>query len=269
MNQPTTPNETPGEHLDMAKMPGHWALARIGKRVLRPGGLELTRQMLAALKIGQSDHVVEFAPGLGMTAQMALQANPASYTAVERDEVAARRVAAFLTGSHQRCVVGSAEKTGLETGSATVVYGEAMLTMQTSEQKRRITGEAARLLQTGGRYAIHEISLTPDDIDSVEVDRIESDLGAAIRAGVRPLRRSEWAALLESQGLTVETECTSGFHLLEPKRLIQDEGIRGAMRIAFNVLRDRQARRRLFTMRRAIRKHAHHLAAIMMMGVKL
>jgi hypothetical protein len=27
-------------------MPGHWVLARMGKRVLRPGGLELTRRLL-------------------------------------------------------------------------------------------------------------------------------------------------------------------------------------------------------------------------------
>ena len=44
---------------------GHWVLAKLGKRVLRPGGLELTRKMLSALSIGEEDDVVEFAPGLG------------------------------------------------------------------------------------------------------------------------------------------------------------------------------------------------------------
>ena len=28
-------------------MPGHWILAKLGKRVLRPGGLELTEHLLA------------------------------------------------------------------------------------------------------------------------------------------------------------------------------------------------------------------------------
>ena len=36
----------PGEGLKTEKMPGHWVLARLGKRVLRPGGMELTRLML-------------------------------------------------------------------------------------------------------------------------------------------------------------------------------------------------------------------------------
>lgn len=46
----------------MEKVQGHWALARVGKRVLRPGGIELTQGMLTALAIGPQDRVVEFAP---------------------------------------------------------------------------------------------------------------------------------------------------------------------------------------------------------------
>src|SRR5215208_2548433 len=60
----------PGEGLKTEKMPGHWVLARMGKRVLRPGGMELTRRMLDALRISESDDVVEFAPGMGVTARV-------------------------------------------------------------------------------------------------------------------------------------------------------------------------------------------------------
>jgi hypothetical protein len=41
----------PGVELGAGKMPGHWLLARLGKRVLRPGGLELTRSMLRSMLI--------------------------------------------------------------------------------------------------------------------------------------------------------------------------------------------------------------------------
>lgn len=58
MNQPTqTP--LPGDGLRQEKMPGHWLLAQMGKRVLRPGGIELTWKMLDALQIGKDDHVVD------------------------------------------------------------------------------------------------------------------------------------------------------------------------------------------------------------------
>src|SRR5829696_6291027 len=94
----------PGEGLKTDKMPGHWVLARMGKRVLRPGGIELTRRMLEALGVGPSDDVVEFAPGLGVTARLTLARGPKSYTAVERDEAAARVVEGYLGGGGGRCV---------------------------------------------------------------------------------------------------------------------------------------------------------------------
>ena len=263
-----TTHELPGEHLDMDRMPGHWALARIGKRVLRPGGIELTRRMLAALEIGPEDHVVEFAPGLGMTAKMTLANKPDSYTAVERDSAAAARVARYLSGPHQHCVVGSAEETGLDDACATVVYGEAMLTMQPPERKRAIVAEAARLLKPGGRYAIHEICLIPEDISDSDVEQIKHDLAQSIRVGVRPLRKSEWRDVLESAGLALKEEFTNEFRLLEPRRLVQDEGLRGAARIGWNVLRDAAARRRVLAMRQSIRKHAVHMRAIMLLALK-
>ena len=149
------------------KMPGHWLLARLGKRVLRPGGLGLTRRLLEALRIGQADEVVEFAPGLAATARLTLDCHPLRYTAVERDPAAVERVRRLLAGPDQRCVAGSAEDSGLAGGSATVVYGEAMLSMQLPDARDRIVAEAGRLLRPGGRYAIHELCLVPDDLDAV------------------------------------------------------------------------------------------------------
>src|SRR5690606_29165362 len=94
----STVNHTPGDQLNLephkpeatstlttATAPGHWVLARLGKKILRPGGLAATRMLLSQMNITRTDHMVEFAPGLGVTAQMILDKKPASYTAVERD----------------------------------------------------------------------------------------------------------------------------------------------------------------------------------------
>src|SRR3954470_19111013 len=113
----------PGAGLKTDRMPGHWVLARMGKRVLRPGGIALTRWMLGALGVDASDTVIEFAPGLGITARLTLALKPYSYTAVERDETAANIVRNYLSGERERCVVASAAETGLVSDSATVVYG--------------------------------------------------------------------------------------------------------------------------------------------------
>lgn len=259
---------SPGEGLATPKMPGHWVLARLGKRVLRPGGMELTRRMLDALNIVPEDDVVEFAPGLGLTAQLTLKRHPASYTAVERDAAAAEMVRKILKGPRQKCVTGSADQTGLPAEVATVVYGEAMLTMQTAEMKRRIVGEARRLLKSGGRYAIHEMCLVRDDLDEEVKKEINQALSRAIHVGVRPLTVSEWRELIEAEGFEVQSEVRAPMHLLEPRRLLSDEGLKRSLRFIWNVVRDREARARVLMMRNVFRRYQANLAAVTLICVK-
>ena len=73
----------PQSDRDVEHLQGHWLLARIGKRVLRPGGKKLTGRMLAKTELEGKD-VVEFAPGLGRTTQLILERKPKSYRGVDR-----------------------------------------------------------------------------------------------------------------------------------------------------------------------------------------
>lgn len=259
----------PEKTTDVSKMSGHWLLAKMGKRVLRPGGLELTRQMLSHLKVSTDDSVVEFAPGLGITAQMVMKKNPASYVAIEREEAAADKVRGYLqSGRNYQCRVGLAEDTGLPSESATVVYGEAMLSMQTDEKKRQIIREAARILKPGGRYGIHELCVASDDIDSALQKEIHTDLSSAIRVNANPATVNYWKKIVEEEGFEVEQVVTVPFHLLEPKRLIQDEGLAGAVRFAVNLLRYQEERQRILNMRKVFRKYRSYLNGIAIVAVK-
>lgn len=249
-------------------MPGHWLLARLGKRVLRPGGLELTRRMLDALEISPRDAVVEFAPGLGVTARMTLERHPASYVAVEADDAAAARVRALLTAPAQRCIAGSAADVPLPENSATIVYGEAMLTMQGAAQKSRIVREAARLLKPGGRYGVHELCIVPDDAGESLKTEIQRALSHSIHVGARPLTVKEWRAILETEGFTVQAEIRRPMRLLEAGQLVRDEGWPGALRFAWNLCRDREARGRVLAMRGVFVKYRAHLAAVALVAVK-
>ena len=211
---------------------------------------------------------MEFAPGLGVTARLTLACRPASYTAVERDRDAAAVVQKILSGPNQSCVVGTAEQTGLADASATVVYGEAMLSMQPPSAKARIIAEAARLLQPNGRYGIHELCLTPNDVPNEIREAICRELSDDIHVGVRPLTVQEWEEALMSAGFTVIAEEKSAMHLLEPARLIRDEGLLRAIRFVWNVATHSQARRRVLAMRRVFRKYSQHLAAVAFVAVK-
>lgn len=260
-------SELPGEGQTAGKMQGHWALARVGKRVLRPGGIELTRKMLDALAIGPGDNVVEFAPGLGATAGIVLRRHPDSYCAVERDPAAAALMRRKFTTS--KVVQGGAEDSGLPAACASVVYSEALLSMQVPQQKSRIIAEATRLLRNGGRYGIQELCLLPDDISTALRQEIQADMSKEIHVGVQPLCPHEWVRLFQENGLNVTWIGTAPMHLLEPRRLLRDEGIAGASRIAFRAATNPALGKRILAMRRLFHKYGQHLGAISLVGERL
>lgn len=261
--------DLPGSTLDVAKMPGHWVLAQIGKRVLRPGGLELTRTLLDGLAIGEDDEVVEFAPGLGMTASMILDRKPRRYVGIERDEQAVQWTARQLPRNANVSVVGgTVDRTTLPDTTTSVVIGEAMLSMHTQEHKRRIVAEAFRLLRPGGRYGIHELCIVPDDIPVDQRQEIDRALSATIHVGVRPLPEHEWKHLLEDVGFRVTEIGYAPMYLLRPRRLVQDEGVLGALRLAKNLALNRVARRRVLAMRRVFEQYRNNLCAIVLIAQK-
>lgn len=258
----------PCEQMPSDKAPGHWLLARLGKRVLRPGGMDLTRHMIVALGIKPSDNVVEFAPGMGITAQMTLKAQPQNYTAIESNAEAAQQVEQYLNGLNQHCFVASAHETCLPSESATVVYGEAMLSMQPNSRKLDIMKEAARILKPGGRYAIHELCLAPTDISPELQKTIHRELAEALHVGATPLVREQWSLLLQSAGFKVIDIYTAPMALLEPGRVVSDEGLFRFLKIVLRLLKDPSAWQRVSQMRSIFRKHKEHLAAIVIIAEK-
>lgn len=249
-----------------ADVPGHWLLARLGKRVLRPGGVELTTRLLGTAAISGAD-VVELGPGLGRTAADIVALQPKSYVGVDDTAAATAAVASIVTPSGGTVVVASAAETGLTADSADVVVGEAMLTMQGDKAKRAIVDEAFRVLRPGGRYAIHEMALTPDSLPQELKDDIRRDLARSIKVNARPLTAAEWTGLLSDSGFEVVSVDHAPMALLNPARVIADEGIMGALRLVGNLLVRPAARKRVIGMRGTFRRYQQALSAIAIVGV--
>lgn len=186
---------------EISVAPGHWVLARMGKRVLRPGGRELTLKMIESLAVSSEDEIVEFAPGMGFTAKLVNMKKPKHYTAVELNEEAAERLQKIFNKENQCIVLGNAANTGLNSESADKVYGEAMLTMQNEKQKKAIIKEAHRILKKGGLYGIHEIALSPEDITEEKKQNIHKDLAQGIKVNARPLTQKNGKNYLKKKDL--------------------------------------------------------------------
>ena len=249
--------DLPLPHADrpIASAPGHWVLARAGKRVLRPGGAALSAAMLNHAGLTGAD-VVELAPGLGRTAAEIIKDHPAS-----------RRVAAVV-GDLGTVRQGEAADTGLDEASADVVVGEAMLTMQGDKGKAAIVAEAARVLRPGGRYAIHELGVTPDDIDEDYYTQLRRDLARSIHVNARPMTAAAWKELMEGAGLVVDWVDTAPMALLKVGRNIRDEGLGGFLRIARNVAADKALRQRVQEMAATFKRYEKDMVGIALVAHK-
>ena len=256
---------------DEAHLQGHWLLAKLGKKVLRPGGKKLTNWMIDNAN-PTNKRVVEFAPGLGITAAEILDRNPKTYTGVDQDPDAA--TATTLSTKQARLGIptevinGVASDTGLPAGSADLVVGEAMLTMQGEKGKAAIVSEANRILATGGRYAIHELLLTPNNVDQTVADNLRKALATTIKVNARPLTATEWSELLENNGFKVLSIKVAPMGLLQPKQMVEDEGPR-VLKIMFNLARNPQARKRVLAMRKVFSENAQNLGAISIIAEKI
>lgn len=247
---------------------GHWILAKMGKKVLRPGGKELTLQLIDALGISPKDDLIEFAPGIGYTASFLLEKNPKSYTGIELNEEAADKLKQQITGKNQNIVNTNAANTGLEDACADKVVGEAMLTMQADHRKAEIIREAYRVLRKGGLYGIHELGLTPDNLDASTKGSIQRKLAQSIRVNARPLTQNEWCDLLKKEGFKIKKVHKSPMHLLEPKRVLNDEGLFRMLKIGFNVLTHPKERGRILKMREVFQKYEANMTAFAIVGEK-
>lgn len=248
-----------------ARLQGHWLLASLGKRVLRPGGRGLTRRLLDRAYPSSHDRIVEFGPGVGLTAGMLLAVDPVSYTGVDPNPEGRAQLDAVLDGNPRaRVVTADAAETTLPDASADLIVGEAMLTMCPPAQRRTILAEAWRVLDTGGRYAVHELALTDqaDDPDENARGPVGRDLSARIKVGARPLKIAAWRALFEEAGFEVVWVGCAPMRLLDPGRIIADEGIIGSVRFLNNLRRRPEARRRVLAMREGFKAHKDDLTAV-------
>ena len=117
-----------------------------------------------------------------------------------------------------------------------------------------------RILRPGGR------ALTAKLLEQAKPARKE--LSRVIKVGARPLTLEGWTELLAAHGLGAEWHDRAPLHLLEPRRIVSDEGLWGALRFWNNARRIPGARDRLKAMRQGFQFQGKLMGGIVILARK-
>ncbi|OAX54161.1 hypothetical protein A5N15_11285 [Rothia kristinae] len=181
---------------------------------------------------------------------------------MESDEETQQMIADLLPeGSRYRAVIGRAERTGLPASSADVVLIEAVLSTLGDEEKAAVLAEAHRILRPGGVCGVHELALRPGQLSALEQEGIRRNLARELRLPARPLT-VRTGGPRPVAGLRPEQMKLVPMSMLQPRRMLADEGAAGVLRILGNMARRPRAARRAQRMHRVFWDHRRHLSGM-------
>lgn len=243
---------------DITRLPAYIFLAKMGKKVLRPGGIRLSQTLLENVSV-TARSVLEFAPGRGATANLIIKERPLTYHGIEHHADFAAML--HFKNDDYRVVVGSAHRTCLAANSRDVAIGEAFLSLQADAPKEQILKEACRVLRPGGFYLLHELTIA-DGITPEKHTQLLRDMKDVLKVNASPLRTAEWVALAQRTGFAVVHAFEEPMALLNRKRMIQDEGFLNVLRVLANVLIHRGALKRIRAIRSLFTTNKNNLNAI-------
>lgn len=240
----------------MAKKVGHLFLADLGKKRLRPGGIEATNWLMEQGQFTADKKVLEVACNMGTTLIEVAQEYQCQITGVDIDREALEKAQQNINHAGLQKIVkvqtGNALKLPFEDNTFDIVINEAMLTMLDDRSKHKALNEYYRVLKPGGKLLTHDISLT---------DHVESQLSQTIKMKVAPLTVEDWLTHYQSVGFKKTDQRTGKMSLMSPIGLIRDEGFIGAVRIIKNGLKT-ENRKQFLSMSRFFRHQQKNLRYI-------
>lgn len=245
----------------MKKEVGHQFLAKLGKKRLRPGGIEATEWLTGQAGLGPETQVLEVACNMCTTSIELAQRYRCRITGVDLDAKALQKAEANIraAGLEKQIKVqqGNAMKLPFAGESFDVVINEAMLTMLNRKAKEKAIAEYFRVLKPGGLLLNHDIALAKPDM-AEELDQLRR----TIHIQVEPLPVSEWEELFYGVGFAEIRHRSGAMSLMSLGGMIRDEGVSGTLRIVMNGLKkeNRQQFRKMYTFFNTAGKSMNYIA---------
>lgn len=241
---------------------GHQVMAAAGKKILRPGGKVATEQVFQWAGFQPGETVLELASSFGYSAIALAKRYGVRVVGVEKNPASVARARANIQAAgletQVQIIEGDIFHLDQIPGQFDYVLAEAILTMQSAAGKAKILQGIRDRLKPGGKFLSHELLANSHEAE------IHRALATAIRANATPLSEADWIAVCETANLRVLQRQTGAMGLLNPTRIIQDEGLIDAIKFFWNVLIHPQIRDRLLTMRHVFKQYKRELGYIVL-----
>ncbi len=221
----------------MKMIPGYELLAKLGKKRLRPGGVEATNWLIENGDFNSNKKVLEVACNMGTTLIEVVNKYGCNATGVDmRDDViqkAKENVKAAKLEDKINLLAADAMDLPFEDETFDIIINEAMLTMLSNKNKEKVLNEFYRVLKKGGVLLTHDVNIVkkiPNVI--ISVMRKVANIPAT------PLKERDWINLFNKVGFEDIKKKTGEITLMTDDGMILDEGEEGMKLIHENAKKD-------------------------------
>lgn len=244
--------------LNLDSAPAHQVLAAAGKKILRPGGKAATQKLLEWANFKPGETVLELAASFGESAIAIAKQFEVRVIGVEKNPDSVIRARANIEAAGVAHLVevieGDIFKLDEISEQFDYVLAEAILTMQSPLGKAKLFRSIHDRLKPGGRLLSHELLVMGD-----RETEIHQALAQTLRVNATPLTEAHWIEALNQADLAVLQRQTGAMGLLNPARIIEDEGWRNAAKFFWKVLTQAQLRQRILPMRQVFQQYKQDL----------
>jgi predicted O-methyltransferase YrrM len=244
---------------------GHQVLAAVGKKILRPGGRAATEQLLRFANFQPGETVLELAASFGESAIALSKQFGVRVIGIEKnpDSVARARANIEAAGVTHLVEIIEGDIFHLDAISERFDYvlAEAILTMQSPLGKAKLLKMIHDRLKPSGQFLSHELCVRSD-----RQAEIHQALAQTLRVNSTPLTEAAWIEACETDGLKVLQHQTGKMGLLDPARIVKDEGWSNAVKFFWNILTQAQLRQRVFAMQQVFQKYKQDLGYLILVA---
>ncbi len=236
------------------KIPGHFFLANLGKKRLRPGGKKATTFLIESVDFNHKK-VLEVACNQALTSCEIATKYDCQIEALDINQKALVKAQKYLDQKKLNHKIhlqqGNAFSLPYPDNSFDIVINEAFLTMNQNVIKQKALQEYFRVLKPGGFLLTHDIMYLHDD-------QFVPEMIATINMHAEPLSYDGWLNLFQDQGFVIRDTDHGKMTLMTPKGMLKDEGLINLIKIFRNGMK-KENKDTFVKMRKFFSKHSHEM----------